>query len=440
MTQHTEKFLQRRRFAMVLPILVTPFLALLFWALGGGQGTAVQAAEQPAGLNMELPGAHFGKNETSLWDKFSLYEQAKRDSIKYEEARRADPYYAIAPLVPSDSTPQNKGKLMTSLGKKDHRKAMEQQEAVISKKLEELTAYVNSPTAKPEEATTPPDQTSAVATNSGPDSEAIDRLEKMMAIMSSSNVEDTEMKQIDGMLDKILAIQNPTAVQGKQAKVTARNAGKVFSAEPAHDEQIETLETANDISQLGMADSLLAGTGITQTAYAQIGFYGLEDEYNESSNANTILAVVHETQNIVAGASVKMRLLTDVTINGTLVKANEFIYGICQIQGERLLIKVASIHTDSRLLPVALSAHDLDGMEGLHIPGAISRDVAKQTANQSVQDVNLFSTDTSLGAQAAAAGAEIAKGLFAKKAKLIVVTVKAGYQVLLLDRTQPAAM
>jgi hypothetical protein len=44
--------------------------------------------------------------------------------------------------------------------------------------------------------------------------------------------------------------------------------------------------------------------------------------------------------------------------------------------------------------------------------------------------------DDSWGAQAAGVGIEAAKTLFSKKAKLIKVVVKAGYQVLLHDEQQ----
>jgi len=45
-----------------------------------------------------------------------------------------------------------------------------------------------------------------------------------------------------------------------------------------------------------------------------------------------------------------------------------------------------------------------------------------------------MSLDPSIGQQAASVGIEAAKGLFSKKAKLIKVTVKAGYKVLLMDK------
>ena len=85
-----------------------------------------------------------------------------------------------------------------------------------------------------------------------------------------------------------------------------------------------------------------------------------------------------------------------------------------------------------------LSVYDLDGMEGIYIPGAITRDVAKGSADRALQGI-INTLGPSLGAQAASAGIEAAKTLLTKKVKQVKVTVKAGYQVLLKDDGQKAS-
>ena len=82
---------------------------------------------------------------------------------------------------------------------------------------------------------------------------------------------------------------------------------------------------------------------------------------------------------------------------------------------------------------------DLDGINGIYIPGAISREVAKQSTDRAMQGIGLTTLDPSLGAQAAGVGIEAAKNLFSNKTKLVKVTVKAGYQVLLQDQKQKAS-
>ncbi|MEI9808557.1 MAG: hypothetical protein WDO16_12190 [Bacteroidota bacterium] len=57
----------------------------------------------------------------------------------------------------------------------------------------------------------------------------------------------------------------------------------------------------------------------------------------------------------------------------------------------------------------------------------------KQSADQTIQSLELASLDPSLKVQAANAGIQTAKSLLTKRTKLVKVTVKAGYQVLLKD-------
>src|SRR5512133_1148930 len=85
--------LRKRKFLMVLPLLVLPFVTLLFWSLGGGNTSEVQAQPTSAkpGLNMELPDVHL-KDDKPL-DKLSYYEKAALDSAKLEEQMKNDPYY-----------------------------------------------------------------------------------------------------------------------------------------------------------------------------------------------------------------------------------------------------------------------------------------------------------------------------------------------------------
>lgn len=105
-------------------------------------------------------------------------------------------------------------------------------------------------------------------------------------------------------------------------------------------------------------------------------------------------------------------------------------------KGERLTVKVSSLRYESSIFPVDLSVFDLDGVDGIYIPGAINRDVAKASADRSVQTLGVATLDDSWGSQAAGAGIEAAKSLFSRKVKLVKVVVKAGYRLLLRDQKQ----
>jgi hypothetical protein len=103
------------------------------------------------------------------------------------------------------------------------------------------------------------------------------------------------------------------------------------------------------------------------------------------------------------------------------------------MHSERLEIRFSSIRCANSILPVSLAAYDLDGLAGIFIPGNITRDDIKQSADRAINSLGLAALDPSIGAQAATAGIQTARTLLSHKVKLVKVTVKAGYQVLLKD-------
>ena len=437
MKPHSEKFLQKRRFFMVLPLLVLPFVTMIFWALGGGQGTSAQAHHiSHTGLNLSLPDAYFGEME--IWDKLALYEMAERDSAKYEEARESDPYFDLIAFQTQDQQPEKKtpaekeSKLINSFRQKE-RQVSDPNEERVTQKLNELYKEINRSTERPadlkNDPTLLPEQTSDPQFTAD-----VDRLEKMMQLMQDGQGSDPEMEQIEGVLEKILDIQHPDRVKQKLEAVNAKVKSNSLPVELAKDDENISLIDSKVTDYHESIDSASVFGILSTPTLAQNGFFGLDDETQQANEVgNAIEAVIHDTEELVVGSTVKMRLLNDVNIKGRLIPKDQFIYGVCAINGERLTIEVSSIRTGNSLLPVSLEVYDLDGLPGIYIPGAITRDAAKQASDDALQNIQLMSLDPSIGAQAAAAGVEAAKGLFSKKAKMIKVTVKAGYQVLLMD-------
>jgi len=87
---------------------------------------------------------------------------------------------------------------------------------------------------------------------------------------------------------------------------------------------------------------------------------------------NAIPAVNYESQTLVNGATVKLRLTYDVYINGRLIPKDNFPFGTASLKVERLSVSMNSLRYNNSLFPVDLSVYDMDGLEGIYIPGAIS--------------------------------------------------------------------
>lgn len=427
MKMHSQKFLQQRRFFTVLPLLVIPFLTLLFWALGGGKGISAEAKRnEPSGLNLELPKAYF-TDEDENWNKFALYEKAKKDSLKYQQERKNDPYYQVDYLTDASVKEEEKVKepkksrLNSSLNKRD--RTIDPNEVKINKKLEQLYRELESTSINSSEVSEA--DYSTTINNNDQFASDVDRLEKMMLMMQESGAEDLEMQQIESVLEKILDIQYPERVKQRMKEQSLKDQAHAFSVET----------NPGQVYSSSLDDDYMQTASIHQfTMYGRNAFYGLEDDPAEASKTgNAIEAVIHDTQELVRGSTVKMRLLNDIYINGQLIPSGQFIYGTCNINNERLKISIESIRSENNLLPVSLEVYDLDGLPGIYVPGAITSDIARQTTTKALQDLDFYSFDPSVSAQVANAGIQATKSLLSKKAKEIKITVKAGYKILLKD-------
>ncbi|MBK8310910.1 MAG: conjugative transposon protein TraM [Chitinophagaceae bacterium] len=157
----------------------------------------------------------------------------------------------------------------------------------------------------------------------------------------------------------------------------------------------------------------------------------MENRLQDGNEDNSIEALVNTNQVLVNGAVIQLRLATDVFINGVLIPKGNQVNGIVSLNNERLEAEINSIRYGNSLFPVKLEIYDMDGLPGIYIPGSISRDVSKQSADNSLQLMELTSVDPTMKAQLAAAGVNTIKGLLSRKVKQVKVMVKAGYKVLL---------
>ncbi|MDI6033378.1 conjugative transposon protein TraM [Flavobacterium sp. LB2P84] len=420
------KMLRQRKILLVMPLLVLPFITIMFWALGGGKMNAANGAlVEKEGFNIKLPDANL--KESIALDKMNYYEQAALDSIKLEELIKKDPNY-LSQSFQGDSTETAND---TSYNQSSSRKGSnglntsmyrDPNEEKFHEKLEALQRAINKPIASP--AQSPDFNNYAKGSTTEVHSEDVNKLEEMMQSMNGrSDVQDPELKQLSGMLESILDIQHPDRVQEKLRKVSEAQRGQVFTI---------TTKTKEDI----ISSLQITPTNPVDRQSKGNAFYYLEDPASADYNQNAVAAVIHETQTIVNGSTVKLRLVHAVFINGVKIPKNNFLFGIASLKGERLIMKINSIRYDNSLFPVDLSVYDLDGLSGIYIPGAINRDVAKASADRSMQTLGVATLDDSWGAQAAGVGIEAAKTLLSKKVKLVKVVVKAGYQVLLHDEKQ----
>jgi hypothetical protein len=191
---------------------------------------------------------------------------------------------------------------------------------------------------------------------------------------------DPQLERLNGMLDKVIRIQHP-------------NEGRPMGSR----------------GELGTTELVLPA----------------------DSASNAIAAVIPNDQTLVTGGTIPLRLSEEVVVHGIRLPSGSWLYGTVMVSGDRMQVHIRSVRDGRNLYATDLQVYDLDGLPGIHIPDVLSQDVAKESASESVSGLNLVTTDPSLGASAAEAGIQAAKSLLARKARLIRVSVRAGYQVLL---------
>ena len=363
------------KFLLILPALVLPFLILFLWGIGLFKTENDSAKPIAKGLNTNLPPAIIKENKGA--DKMSFYESAAKDSVKLHDKKKADAYY------------ENKGsgyKLQGSSlpsGQSGYR----DQDAKIS--IQKIQSLIHSK------------QQTATSKIDGPQRDL-----SALNPLKPNRPSDPELEELNTMMDKILDMQHPERVK-ERLKGTAIINKKIFAVRSA--------------------DSLQKNHG----------FYSFNEVENNKEIQNNIEAIIPETQTIVAGATVKILLASDIYVHDIKIPKNSFIYGIAAMKEERLIITIRSLRYQTNILPVSLEVFDMDGMEGIYIPGSVNREVVKESSAEAVNSLGITNLDPSLTAQAAGVGIQAAKSLLSRKLKQTKITLREGYHILLRDNSQP---
>jgi hypothetical protein len=377
---------QMRRITLILPLALAFLLTLFFYGLGGGHGNKDTAATQPGvqGINMTLPSPQAAKGTAP--DKLGYYHQADIDSTRKAQQQKIDPYF----IAKDTFRPINSTGIMT-LSKTDAEHKADQ----LLQQLDEMKrALAIRQTAgsfqEPAWHDQPKLQNRFPETPMPP---------PPLSQFKTPAPRDPELDRIDGVLEKLIRVQHPDLVKPDNLART----------EPP---LVVTLNTDEGERQPGFME-------ITENAP------------RDSLHDNAIPAEISGNQTITTASSVELRLTRPITIEGHLIPPNQLVRGTATLNGERLSIVINSIRVGQSILAVALQAYDLDGIAGIRIPGAILRDVSKESADQAINSLATASVDPSLEAQAASAGLQFARSLATKKVRLIQVALPAGYQVLL---------
>ena len=394
-----KSYLKRNKPLLFLPLVLIPFIVLIFYVLGGGEKQEKEEQKQKEkqtakGANYTLPDAD---KSVAIYDKMDNYSSKKEvtTSHDYNIAGETDstneetlPEESLSEekllsgkrnLYKTDPVPELNGDVSTDL-----MAHIRQKEKKVREDLENSQAEVKS-------------QNKDAAANQDEKDKRDSNDPKRSTAIAPTGIEE---------LDKVFRQSSRLAKQNDSLNIRLKETS-------AKNEKLEVEKSKRSTLEKG-------------------GKSGFKPK---DTAIPVIEAEVYETTTVLTGNRVKLRLLEEAWLNGVKIPVNTFLYGICEVSNERLQIEVMQIPVGEKFVPVEVTVCDLDGLPGLYVPDNASRKVAKEVGS-SANTSSMFGVSnnplTYMGMQAADRTAQS----LLKMIRIKKVTIKKNTLVYLINKSK----
>ena len=387
-------YLKKNRALFILPLLLLPFVVLIFYILGGGNPTEKvgQNNNQNEGANYSIPQA---ESSIEITDKLEAYEQqnerastrdygilANMDSLNNQGQSLIMPEDSVASEIPEEET-------LNANISNNLLAHIKQKEEEINRELYPSESSRNRGNIRNEESSR-------------------GRTDK-----KSKQIEPSVSNQSSQVILQKTGIEELDQVFEENIELTRQNDSLKQSLEWMQQRQLELQRKENAKFTLEKKSG---------SAFQK-----------KESTGNLIQAEIYETTTVLDGNRVKLRLLEETWIGGIQIPENTFIYGICKVSNERLHITVTQLPVENDFLPVELVIHDLDGMAGLYVPGNAARKVTREVGSSTNTSSIFGMTDNPLTYAGIRAADRTAQTLL-RRVRLKKVTVKRNTLVYLINQ------
>jgi conjugative transposon TraM protein len=425
----TQEFINKRRLMMFIPVPSVICLTLLFYMGGGGKGVAsatATAGPGATGINTTLPEAGKSALFENKMDAYKApHDSTQRNSLAFQPVGDVTaPTQAAATPGAAGAASATGMNYAVQPGQSTQRYDANNDPNVVA--VQSRMQRLQQQQREPEPSRS--HSRGGYASGGGYSNSGYMTPNPYEPARSAKDVElDQTIKELDDLRQqyekRLLALNSPTA---STAAPAAAPVAKTTAVTKAKGMSVVTEVQQSVVTSMGRQSGM--GTPVVVVNSGN-SFHGLGDA--RTGEMNAVPAVIHDDVVVSQGSVVKMRLLSDVQLEGRLIPRNSFIYGTCQVSGNRLTIEATSVQYQNSVLPLTLKAYDMDGGEGLSIPGSVSRDAAKQGMASGTSSAELLTMSPSIGAQAAGIALQTGKALAGKKIKLVKIHLKANYKLLL---------
>jgi len=372
-----------------------------------------KAAEQE-GLNKDIPEATVRQLTDNKLKSYELGDKSALESERQAEIGRLSDYFAEEPTTLDAQGQPSSTKIEGSLQRYEENKRL------LS------SFYATDPNAEERDALRAENEDLREALRKK-ESEEDDEEEKQLRLMERSYQMASKYLPKGGELPAkaFLRAEERTIVE-PDAESTPEEPRMEVLAEPKH--------MVSSLAQ-PMADSTFMQEYGSKERH--IGFHSALAQPS-SVQRNTLSVVVDHTMTLREGDYVALRLLESAHIGELRIPRQSLLIAQAKLGGNRLHLLVKSIEIGGRIIPVKLSAYDLDGQEGIYIPGAEQVSALKEVGANIGGSVGTSFTFASSAkdqiiSEAARGVMQGASQLLQKKLRTLQVTLKGGYRLFLVS-------
>ena len=372
-----------------------------------------KAAEQE-GLNKDIPEATVRQLTDNKLKSYELSDKSASESETQAEIGRLSDYFAEEPTSLDAQGQPSSTKIEGSLQRYEENKRL------LS------SFYATDPNGEERDALRAENEDLREALRKK-ESEADDEEEKQLRLMERSYQMASKYLPKGGELPaKAFLRAEERPIVEPEAESTPQEPRMEVLAEQKH--------MVSSLAQ-PMADSTFMQEYGSKERH--IGFHSALAQPS-SIQRNTLPVVVDHTTILREGDYVALRLLESVHIGELRIPRQSLLIAQAKLGGNRLHLLVKSLEIGGRIIPVKLSAYDLDGQEGIYIPGAEQVSALKEVGANIGGSVGTSFTFASSAkdqiiSEAARGVMQGASQLLQKKLRTLQVTLKGGYRLFLVS-------
>ncbi|QDW27274.1 conjugative transposon protein TraM [Pedobacter sp. KBS0701] len=334
----------------VLPLVLLPFVCLLFYAYKSGPGKETVKTAGGDSLQTQIARVSEKVEHQGLSDKLDAF----RDKFK-----KGDGYTAVGGIAEEDLTVTTPGSLYNDKEKR----MLDSIDGAMKRKFSPFSGNSGSGSKR-------------LSSSLGPGYSKLDQDKALALALSKLKSPPVARRELD----------LPKPIGADPMQLFRQQMALVDSMGKANDPDVKAAREKERLAGLRMATPAVNPLPARKA-----------DETGEDFNtvmpgkaATPLSAVMDQDITGYTSSRLRIRLLDDMLIGKRLVEKGTFIYAVISgFSGQRVLLSINSVFSGGEILPVKLDIYDNDGLPGIYVPASAFREFTRDLGGSSISGISL---------------------------------------------------